>query len=584
MLEAAPDFDIALQFSGGINARVSARDMMAAGAVRSWGAGPVMNSWIVTDHINKAFDVGTDANKSVRPIFHVQKWEGLDLYRVRVVVEISDTTKLQDQAYAVKITSGRTNPAVLLETASLTHFAGSRWSREFWVGSAKPVSMVGVGHGVAYLALTKAIPNYDPSIVLASQSEASFLASWEKAAKGPFDAGLWQKQMAAAGGRADIGILPSWHVSMLYSDNPNLQQAVRELSDLAGAWSMHWRSGTNRTFDNVTKANGIGLPPTRDGYPNMFMYAGNQYMNTYFVPPEDRFTFVGPYNVVGWGHDASHQPDPWYLTYLLTGDFWYLEQLQLWASWGLFNSNASSALWASGRDPRDAVINEQLRGMAWLLRARARAAWASPDGTPERAYFTRTTEQALRAMEGSMIGAGGTDPIRAWWAAKDIRPSNPLRFFTMGVPIMGQQSGNPQAATGDSPWQASMMYQVLGHITELGFGSQELLSWAAQGWITMATTAGVNPRHLADYRMPVMKTSAGLFQTWNDAFDGITSWNSGWESNLNDLEHGYSIFAIAAMSYLKNEPGGAAAWAWVDANGYKKANWSMNPKMAILPR
>jgi hypothetical protein len=289
---------------------------------------------------------------------------------------------------------------------------------------------------------------------------------------------------------------------------------------------------------------------------------------------------------VGWAHDAAHQPDPWYLTYLLTGDFWYLEQLQLWASWGLFNTNAGSALWASGRDPRDTVINDQLRAMAWLLRTRARAAWASPDGSPERAYFTRTTEQALRAMEGSMIGAGGTDPIRAWWANAKPRSNNPLRYVQDGFSGASYMDGilRTGVASSDNPWMISMMIQTWGHLAELGFGSQELLSWVSQGWNKMAITPGVDPRHLADYRIPVMKTSGGFFQTWNEAFEGYANWSSNWENNLGDLEHGYTIFAIAAMSYLKNEPGGAAAWAWVDANGYKKANWPMNPKMAILPR
>jgi hypothetical protein len=186
-------------------------------------------------------------------------------------------------------------------------------------------------------------------------------------------------------------------------------------------------------------------------------------------------------------------------------------------------------------------------------------------------------------FEGSMIGAGGTDPIRAWWATNDPRSVNPLRFLRIGNPTLGVQSGNPNAETGDAFWEATLFSQVLGHLTELGFGSQELLSWAAQAPITIATTPGVDPRHLADYRLAVTKKTGGFFQTWPDAFD-IPGWTSGWEYNLNDPMHGYSYFAMAAMSFLTNEPGGAAAWAWVNTNGYQVANWPANPKMAILPR
>ena len=129
-----------------------------------------------------------------------------------------------------------------------------------------------------------------------------------------------------------------------------------------------------------------------------------------------------------------------------------------------------------------------------------------------------------------------------------------------------------------------MMFQSLGHVAELGFGAKALLAWMSQSWISIITTPGVDPRHMADYRIPVTKNTGGFFQDWIDAFDGYTGWTSGWETSLKDLDTGMSTLAIAAVSFLKSQPGGAAAWEWVSVNGYSKAAWYENPKMAILPR
>ena len=583
LLEPSRNFDVILEFSGSVTGSVSARDMIAAGASRSWMSGPVSQSWIIGDHITKRFDVGTDAQKSLRPVVHVQQWEGLDLYRIRVILEVSDTSKLQDQSYSVRISTGYSSRTVQYDSPLFVHTAGSRWTREFWVGSAKPVAKLGIDHGIAYLASTRAIPNYDSRIALSSAAVAGLVARWGAARKGPFEAGMWTKYMPNTGGRPEIGLFPSWHVASLYSDDARLQSAVAEQTDLAAAWKMHYRTGSDRPFDQSTATPGLGLPATRDGFPTQFLFTGNAYLNGSAVASVDRFNVLSPSSNSGWVADGAHQPDPWYSMYLVSGDYWYLEQLQFWASWGLFISNPGTATWASGRGPRDTVIQEQLRGQAWVLRTRARAAWASPDQSAEKAYFTRATEQALRQMEGVRIGTGA-DPIRAWWASNALMQANPLRFWNGGGATTLEGISATDVATGVSPWQHSMMLQSLGHVSELGFGAQELLGWAAQSWISLATAVGADPRHMSDYRIPVAKKTGGFFQTWEDAFDGYTSWTSSWETNLNDLEHGYSVFAIAAMSFLRDQPKGDQAWNWAFANGYSRAQWSSNPKMAILPR
>src|SRR5262249_48378245 len=91
-------------------------------------------------------------------------------------------------------------------------------------------------------------------------------------------------------------------------------------------------------------------------------------------------------NVSGWYPDVSHQPDLSYDAYLMTGDHYYLDQLNAQATFDLLS------LWPTNRqDGLGLVANglSEVRAQAWSLRQIDEAAWANPDGSPEKAYFTQ---------------------------------------------------------------------------------------------------------------------------------------------------------------------------------------------------
>jgi hypothetical protein len=580
MLAGPLNFDARISIDGGASGVASAREMIKAGNYQTWTQGAIVTTIIASDHEGKRFDLGPSASHALRPVFHIQFWRQLGAYKVRFVVEQSDTTKLQNQSYSVALSMGNANPVSVYTNPKVDHVYASRWTKEYWGGSRTAVPLLGIKHNVGYLASTYAIPNYDNRITLSTDSRNAIVYEWGTKAKNLYGDGFWTKYMPTTGGRGDIGLFPSWQIAALYGGDAELWSMARQLSDLAGAWPMHFRTGDERVFDTMTKARALGRVATRDSHPTQFLRASNDYMNGRDVNSKDWFTTLGVLDPLGWVPDTGHQPDPWYLLYLVTGEFWYLEQLQFWASWGLFSTNPNGALWGSGRNPSDTVISEEMRGMAWLLRTRARAAYASVDGSVEKAYFTRTVEQALRVMEGKYIGTG-TDPIRSWWAANGLVTNNPLRYFSSGF-ADPWNAVTPNAATFDSPWMQSMLIQALGHAKELGFGAGPVLSWASQSWIKMILES--DGRHLADYRMPVTDLSGKYFQSWPQAYSGIIGWSPAWESTLPDLQHGYAIFAIAAVSYISNEVNGQAAWNWAKTNGYDRVAWGNNPKMAILPR
>jgi hypothetical protein len=562
---------------------------------RYWTKGSVCTTVILADHTDKIYDFGTSSNKSLRPVFQVQFWPSINAYRVRVIVEQSDTTKLQSQTYDVSLSTGNTSPSVVYTKAAVPHNYGSRWTKQFWVGAGAPSQELNVQHNVGYLASTKAIPNYDSSISLSNTTKVSMVSGWASAAKDLYDTGLWNKSMPATGGRPDIGIFPDWHIAALFSGDNQLWTVVKGQADLAGAWPMCFRSGDTRTFDSTNLSAGKGKIATRDSHPTQFLNVGNYYMNQsqHGIAAADLWNVVGTISDGGWSCDDAHQPDPYYLLYITGGDYWHLEQLQFWSSWSLFGPNPGNAAWASGRDPRDVPIQGQVRGVAWALRNRARSAYASVDGTPEKIYLTRATEQALRQFEGRQISTVGNDPsgIRQFWATTyPLGTPNLLRYWDNGGndPGIGLSGLNSTVVgTGGSPWMFSMLVSALAHTTELGFNAQEIFSWAAQAWITLINSGDVDPRHLADYRYPVKNKAGSFYQNWHDALNLANynpAWTSVWEADKTNLNHGYANFASLAVAMSANEPGGASAWSWMNANGYSTNDWSQNPKMAVIPR
>jgi hypothetical protein len=582
LLAKYPKLDTAIKLNGGAAGSASLKQQLTDGAFSTWIDGPISSTYIVSDHRAKRYDIGLDANKSIRPVFHLTMWHGLGIAQVRVIGEQSDTEKMQNQTYSLQITGGLTANNILYEQSTVNHNYAGRWTKRFWLGASVPE--VDVLHNVRYLAATKALPNYDASVTYAAAAKTALLNKWAAVPasnKEVFGSGLLYKYMPGAGGRPDIGLFTEWTIAALYDGDSRLWELLKANTDLAAAWPMHFREGgAGRNFiTSPVKSDGLGKPATRDGRNRLFFWDGNGYWGRFSVNKPSEPIAVGAKDNNGWVPDCAHQPDDHYLLYLTSGDYWYLEQLQFWASWGTFFTDVSYP--PPGMVPEDAWFDTQIRGEAWCMRTRARAAFASVDGTPEQMYFGRITESALRVFEGQKIGANGQNATRDWWASYTPPQQNALRYWKHGAAAPTNGSREEIA-----PWQVWFVYMSLGHIEELGFSSGELLKWLAPFQIQMTSTSGFNPQHLADYQFPVRSLSAGfpVYQSLNAIETEWQGWASKWIEYQPDLQHGYPSLASAGASFIANQPGGGANWNWFLQNHYTKVNWGNNPKWAILPR
>lgn len=600
LLDARFNFDSALQISSnGSVARASARQMLAGGHAVRWLDGPVSTSIVLADHsTSRAFDLGFDSYRSLRPIFHATFWPRINKVFVRVIGETSNPDAWQTLNYDLTITGGASEGAVVYSKPGVSHHPASRWTRSFWIGT-RP-SRVNVDHNLKYLAATRAIPNYDTSVTLSESALQRLTKDWQAAPKGVLEAGNWEPGMGTAGGRPDIGPYPNWVVAWLYSGDHRAQEAALGNADLAGAWPMHLReSRAGRQFDPLTNADALGRPISVFARPSFVMSQSNVNIRHSIIQPQDAVQFIGSENRYnGWNPDAAHQPDPFSVAYLLTGEYWYLEQMHFWASWGTFLSVPGGAPWSRGPLSTSGGIFNEDRGEAWAFRNRVQTAWFSTDGSPERAYFERQVADAIAIWEGRKgISNGAFAGSREWqWAyeaASEDRSKYGISPLGAWIPGVESYANAPEYLPGTvklaiAPWTHGFLFYALGRAKELGYQTDAILKWMSPFYTRMSEAGVPRMAYAGLYTIPSVSALTGRhFSSWEEiaaAYAPSIDALARFRGNLPDLDHGYSNIACAGATFVAREPGGAAAVEFCDSERPGRGDFSDNPKWALRPR
>ncbi len=599
------NFDAQIDLTNGAKVSVSARDMLDANSFEYWNRGSVTTSIILADHsLNRVYDIGFDAYRSFRPIFHATFWPGIRKVKVRFIGEVSNTIALQDQNYALTLKLNDTHPQTVYTKASVNHIAASRWTKEFWIGGAPP--LIEINHNLAYLKQTRALPNYDTTKVV---SEAALVRAytdsvdgWNVVPKDLFDRGNLTKLMPTAGGRDEIGPYPTWLVRWLYTGDWRVQQQTFGNADLAASFPVHFREGLNGRLFDRNGVSALGKVLSITARPTVLLHSGNSYINYLYTDPADKIVPVGSMTDGGWLPDVAHQPDYYSPVYTLTGDYFYLEELYFWAAWSAVSTNWTNAFFY-GRGPTGDTggIYDEVRGDAWTLRNRAQTAYLAPDGTPEKTYFTRLTNDAIAVWEGTLNLTGTAFQGNANWnwgnsmAVKKYGSHGypavpPLCFWEEGnvVPSWSAEVDPAMAAYRTPPWQHFYLVYAFGRAKELGFPTGAILSWLGPFMTGQLTNPNYNPYLIAAYQMPTVKAADNFyFNSWPEEQNGfLNSYNPQTDFNnyLNDPNHGYVFIALPAVAMIAGEPGGAAAWQFMQQQVLTAPLLNDNPKWVIVPR
>jgi hypothetical protein len=499
--------------------------------------------------------------------FAIRWYESVKKARVDVTVENGWAFEPNPQNFtydATVIARGKE----LYAKPALTHLNHARWRKLFWWNGAEP--QVNVKLNTAYLISTKAVPNYDQTAIASESDLAALAKSWTGSSIEPMGIGVAVPYMPTTGGRSDIGIMPSWSVIYLLTMDTRAKQVSLGTADLAGSWSMHYR---NKNTDR---------PVTVNDYPYMTILGRST--DTY-NPATKKYESFPACAAAGlcdspYTHDTSHQPGFAYLPYLVTGDYYYLEELQFWAMYNTFEANPNYR-----QNVKGLYQEGQVRGQAWSMRTAAEAAYITPDSDALKSQLIAIVNNNLDWYNSTYVTTAAT--------------SNALGVLTNGY-AYSYLNGN-----GISSWQDDFFTAAIGHANELGFAKAEpILQWKTQFPILRMTAPGSCWIDGAAYAMAVRSSnSSQLYSTMAEVyaanhtadFLALSCGSAAMATYLNlkvGEMTGYSDFAMGypsnmqpALAYAADVGGNAGKQAWVQFMARTvKPVYNALPEFAIIPR
>jgi hypothetical protein len=263
----------------------------------------------------------------------------------------------------------------------------------------------------------------------------------------------------------------------------------------------------------------------------------------------------------------------------VTGDYYYLEELQFWAMWNSFSSNPAYREYAKGLYKSD-----QVRGQAWSLRTAAEAAYITPDANPLKATFTTIVNNNLDFYNATYTNSSST---------------NALGVLTNGYAV------NYDNGTGMAPWMDDFFTSAVGHATDLGFtNAAPLLAWKSKFPIMRMTGTGTCWIDGAIYALKIRDSSTSPFyttiaQTYTASHTadilalqcGSAEMAAKFGLKLGEMKgyssstEGYPSNMQPALAYAASAGGTAGKTAWTKFIGRTvKPNYGTGPQFAIVPR
>lgn len=587
---------------GGVAYRVAADTLLGIGTPVKWLSGPLVNEWLVSAPLRKVSDNTQHPHLSAR--FAIRSYAGLNKARVDVTVENNWTfvAGIQNLTYDVQIVVGG---QTVYSKAALEHYHHARWRKIFWWGG-EPAAHI--RHSTAYLLATNAVPNYDQSLVVPESALSTLNTTWLASNTEPMGAasgnpGIVRSNFGSSGGRPDIALLPQWQVLYLLSMDRRAKAVTLGVGDQAGSWPIHYRDEATDfpvRLDNAINKDISVHPNASNSGPLPVPRCINA---TSYAAPCDT------HNVIA---DAAHQPSLAYVPYLITGDYFYLEELQFWAAWNPLETGGGF------RDYEKGLTNwQQIRGQAWSLRTMGQVAYITPDNHALKQYLLQQLNYSINFYNTTFY------------------VGNPNQ---LGV-LDGSGAGSFAGDYYIQPWQDDFFTLSVGHLTELGFTSaRNLFIWKTKFpigrmntantgycWIDASTQALIIRAGL-DPAGPVYSTlSAAYLDTFSNSNAFINNIRAGngdvvtgavgtiyagtpylnyacgsqaqanWRGSVLGQMSGFAnsaegtpailgaALAVAANSTLAI-PNAQSAWNQYLARGGIKPNFAAEPQWAIVPR
>jgi hypothetical protein len=617
--------------------------------------------------------------QSLHPAFVLTFYTGWPGVKEEFILENDWPDRAQDQYYDVMLRNGAGESATAWSSSSVKQIPFTRWRKTFWDGAAP--APVDIDFNLKYLRLAGLVP-YDPSITpsqaainnelsVAQPTQIGTTPYWGASSQCNPDTagfngwlnnfngvsnqtdGMMVRDMEMVGGRGELGLFPRWIATYLYtmrlpvglSNAAQVYNAAIGQAECAAHVPLHYREyDNNRSYcalDSCSSApnntvSAFGRPVSVEARPTVAMLNPQ---NGSFNDALSRQS--GPGTNSDWHISIGHNPSLLFIPYLVTGDYYLLQELQHWAAFDVANASQVPVTLKPSQNPnlhqRDTYrhadwgyldMTDGLRGQAWSLRDLGYAALMSPDGTAEKEYFTKKLDTNIAILEGkynitngsyyndcySPTSADGTFDCSYWTFGRQYKgmgSPNPLHFENVPSSYGG---GNDTDQTYTyfyfQPFMQRYLQVVLGHLNQLGFLEITPLRKAVLSSLInqVKNPAVQNPAVVEAYMSPNTPCKpegapsapdcsrqafalgdAMWFTSWANWYNAISPARKANTqlTSAGDLIGGYAILARAAAAFATDVTDGAvsgtSAWEWLDANISSKAAFAGTPMWAFVP-
>ncbi|HET7561827.1 MAG TPA: hypothetical protein VFJ87_05555 [Rhodanobacteraceae bacterium] len=579
-----------------LEAAESANDCKPGGTTCNvWLAGPLVGEWIVR---GAARTTSGTVNPNLDVSFNVRAYAGptpgsIAYMRTNIVIENTRAFSPQAQPqYTATLTSGSahyTSPALI-------QYAYTRWHRVLWWNDIEP--RVYLRQDTQYIQDSMAVSKYAQL-----HPDASFLAKLRQSCA-PLDHCDQTQHMGNAGAQPAIGPLPRWTSVYIVDPDVRAYNWMLANTDALGAYSVHYRDQatgwplSTRKHPNVTIYNWSHAKDVAHG--NTASAADYRRdllptcVNNLVVQKCDH-PWYSTGNPNAW--DNAHQPAASYVAYMVTGSYYYMEELAFYGSMNVLATNETYRGFSKGLVGR---AWGQVRGKAWVLRQLVNAAWLLPDDYPLKAEFNADVNNSIADLNATYTN----NP-----------DANPLGLMTGGA-VYSTKGGKNNAM---APWQHSFLTWSAGHAAELGFaGAAQFRDWLAKFELGLMTGWKSDPTHgfcwllastytaqvkdaaghwLPDYTAVYAATFPSLVGLQCNSPEMVAAlgklqkrpWRLGQMSGYPDSATGFPAnlqigLAAAVDSGL---PGAALAWKTFESRSIKPApphGYNNYPNFAVMPR
>lgn len=315
----------------------------------NWVSGPLMSSWIYRKPLSG--DAHLVAWLEVR-LFPGGVVEVLPWIENGYLMVPGPTSKAATYSFTLGGTS-RFSAAIDLPNHCRTPLLNGA-STSHWLGVDPQVIP---RHETDYLQATALVPSYRAKVATDAARLSALPTSFT-----PLQQGNMPTGMGAAGYHGSIGLLPEWDVLYLTSTSPKAYAGVIFNAYSAGRYAIHFR-------DERTQR-----PLRFSSYPNLVIGNGSQISNNGASTTNSYTPNATGTRPATW--TFTHHPSVGYMAYLVTGRWYFMEELQFAATLNFLKTTDWMRNFSQGLME---VQANTTRGIAWNIRTLAQAACITPD-------------------------------------------------------------------------------------------------------------------------------------------------------------------------------------------------------------